>query len=137
MLAWARWRGIALFARDGTWRAGAVAGDENRWKTPDGQVGRGAVARRALVILRPAIGDPLGDIAGHVMEPERVRGIDASVLLPAHRDRDALARLAVERDSVTVIDDRQPGERGEYDLLSLGKDGREGGEGEDQDITNW
>ena len=26
VLAWARWRGIALFARDGTWRAGALAG---------------------------------------------------------------------------------------------------------------
>ena len=26
VLAWARWRGIALFARDGTWRAGGLAG---------------------------------------------------------------------------------------------------------------
>jgi general secretion pathway protein G len=29
---------------------------------------------------------------------------------------------------------RQPGERGEYDLLSLGKDGQPGGTGEDADI---
>jgi len=29
---------------------------------------------------------------------------------------------------------RQPGERGEYDLLSLGKDGQPGGQGEDADI---
>lgn len=32
---------------------------------------------------------------------------------------------------------RSPGEHGEFDLYSLGKDGREGGEGEDQDIVNW
>jgi len=32
---------------------------------------------------------------------------------------------------------KAPGEHGDYDLSSLGKDGREGGEGEDQDITNW
>jgi general secretion pathway protein G len=32
---------------------------------------------------------------------------------------------------------RAPGEHGDYDLFSLGKDGREGGGGEDQDVTSW
>lgn len=32
---------------------------------------------------------------------------------------------------------RLPGEHGDYDLYSLGKDGRPGGTGEDADITNW
>ena len=32
---------------------------------------------------------------------------------------------------------RSPGEHGEYDLLSLGRDGRPGGEGEDADLTSW
>ena len=32
---------------------------------------------------------------------------------------------------------RSPGEHGEYDLLSYGKDGKPGGEGEAADITNW
>lgn len=32
---------------------------------------------------------------------------------------------------------KSPGEHGEYDLLSLGKDGRPGGDGEAADITNW
>ena len=32
---------------------------------------------------------------------------------------------------------RYPGEHGEFDLFSLGADGREGGEGENQDITSW
>ncbi|WP_424194620.1 type II secretion system major pseudopilin GspG [Ampullimonas aquatilis] len=30
-----------------------------------------------------------------------------------------------------------PGEHGDYDLYSFGKDGRSGGEGQDADITNW
>ena len=30
-----------------------------------------------------------------------------------------------------------PGEHGDYDLLSYGRDGRPGGEGEDADIGNW
>ncbi len=30
-----------------------------------------------------------------------------------------------------------PGEHGDYDLLSFGRDGRPGGDGEDADITSW
>ncbi len=30
-----------------------------------------------------------------------------------------------------------PGTHGEYDLYSLGRDNKPGGEGEDQDVTNW
>ena len=32
---------------------------------------------------------------------------------------------------------RIPGEHGEYDLYSYGKDGQPGGSGEDADVTNW
>jgi general secretion pathway protein G len=32
---------------------------------------------------------------------------------------------------------RQPGEHGEYDLLSYGKDGAPGGTGEAADLVNW
>ena len=32
---------------------------------------------------------------------------------------------------------RQPGSNGAFDLYSLGADGQEGGEDEDEDITNW
>lgn len=31
----------------------------------------------------------------------------------------------------------EPGEHGDFDLLSLGKDGRPGGAAENADITNW
>ena len=30
-----------------------------------------------------------------------------------------------------------PGQHGDFDLLSYGKDGRPGGTGEDADVTNW
>ena len=32
---------------------------------------------------------------------------------------------------------RCPGEHGDYDLLSLGRDGEPGGSGEDADVTSW
>ena len=32
---------------------------------------------------------------------------------------------------------RYPGEHGAYDLYSLGADGQEAGDGEDQDVTSW
>ena len=32
---------------------------------------------------------------------------------------------------------KSPGEQGDYDLLSYGLDGAEGGEGENQDIVSW
>lgn len=32
---------------------------------------------------------------------------------------------------------RHPGENGEYDLFSLGKDGQPGGDGENAEITSW
>lgn len=30
-----------------------------------------------------------------------------------------------------------PGDKGDYDIISLGADGREGGEGANKDISNW
>ena len=32
---------------------------------------------------------------------------------------------------------RSPGENGEFDIISLGGDGKEGGEGEDEDVVSW
>ncbi len=32
---------------------------------------------------------------------------------------------------------RIPGEHGAYDIWSLGRDGKDGGEGEDRDLANW
>jgi len=32
---------------------------------------------------------------------------------------------------------KSPGEHGDYDLISYGRDGAQGGEGEDEDIVSW
>jgi general secretion pathway protein G len=32
---------------------------------------------------------------------------------------------------------RAPGQHGEFDVFTLGRDGREGGTGEDRDLTSW
>ena len=32
---------------------------------------------------------------------------------------------------------RYPGQRGTFDIFSLGADNREGGDGEDQDVASW
>jgi general secretion pathway protein G len=32
---------------------------------------------------------------------------------------------------------KSPGDRGAFDLYSFGRDGKEGGEGEDKDLTSW
>jgi len=32
---------------------------------------------------------------------------------------------------------RSPGEHGDYDIISLGADGAEGGQGEDEDVASW
>ena len=32
---------------------------------------------------------------------------------------------------------RSPGQHGDYDLWSLGRDNQDGGEGPDSDITSW
>jgi len=32
---------------------------------------------------------------------------------------------------------RSPGEHGDFDIISLGADGAEGGEGEDEDVVSW
>ena len=39
-------------------------------------------------------------------------------------------------DVARVIPFRDPGRRGDFDILSLGKDGQPGGEGEAADISN-
>jgi general secretion pathway protein G len=32
---------------------------------------------------------------------------------------------------------KQPGDHGEYDIFSYGRDGKPGGEGEDKDVVSW
>jgi general secretion pathway protein G len=73
--------------------------------------------------------------------PSEDEGLEALLVEPA--DAKGWNGPYVKKES--TLDDpwgrpyvyRYPGERGEYDLYSLGADGIEGGDGEDQDVTSW
>lgn len=70
--------------------------------------------------------------------PER---LDALVSKPAGEDRwngPYLRKSVVPKDPWgREFIYKAPGEHGEFDLLSLGADGAQGGEGEDRDINSW
>ncbi len=73
--------------------------------------------------------------------PTEEQGLDALFERPADAERWNGPYLKKR----AMIDDpwgnrfiyRFPGEHGEYDIYSLGADGQEGGEGEDQDLVSW
>ena len=72
--------------------------------------------------------------------PGSEQGLEALNTAPAGEARwqGPYLRKAVPRDpwgNAYVY--AAPGEHGEYDLQSLGKDGQPGGEGEAADIVNW
>jgi general secretion pathway protein G len=72
--------------------------------------------------------------------PSTEQGLAALVVKPADEPKWAGPYLskAVPKDPWgNDYQYRSPGEHGEYDLLSFGRDGRPGGEGEDADLTSW
>ena len=72
--------------------------------------------------------------------PATEQGLAALVARPGDEPRWAGPYLAkaVPRDPWgRDYQYRSPGEHGEVDLWSHGRDGRAGGEGDDADITNW
>lgn len=72
--------------------------------------------------------------------PSQEQGLDALWVKPAEEGRwwGPYLRKAPPKDPWgRDYQYRAPGEHGEFDLFSLGKDGREGGDGENQDITSW
>lgn len=72
--------------------------------------------------------------------PNTSQGLSALMDKPANESRwdGPYLKKAVPNDPWgNPYQYRQPGEHGEYDLYSYGKDGRQGGTGESADITNW
>lgn len=71
--------------------------------------------------------------------PTTEQGLDALVRKPASEarwDGPYLAKAIPLDPWSRPYQYRQPGEQADFDLLSLGKDGRPGGSGDDADITN-
>lgn len=73
--------------------------------------------------------------------PTTEQGLTALVEKPAASKRwngPYLRKSKVPQDPwVTDYHYASPGQHGKFDLYSYGADGKEGGEGEDQDINSW
>ena len=72
--------------------------------------------------------------------PTTEQGLNALVTKPANEpkwDGPYLAKALPPDPWGRPYVYKDPGEHGDYDLLSLGKDGQAGGTGENADVTNW
>ncbi len=103
------------------------------------QVGKSEVkaARAQIRALEDALDQYRLDVGRY---PTGEQGLEALNAQPAGEARwqGPYLRKAVPKDPWgNAYQYRAPGEHGEYDLLSLGKDGQPGGTGEAADIVNW
>lgn len=104
-----------------------------------GQIGKSEVkaARAQIDALTKSLDQYRIDVGRY---PSTEQGLAVLVVRPADEPKWAGPYLskAVPKDPWgSDYQYRSPGEHGEYDLLSLGRDGRPGGEGEDADLTSW
>lgn len=104
-----------------------------------GQIGKSevGVARAQIDALGKALDQYRLDVGSY---PATEAGLDALVTPPPNLPKwsGPYLRKAVPPDPWgNPYQYRYPGEHGEYDLLSFGKDGRPGGTGEAADLTNW
>ena len=104
-----------------------------------GQIGKSEVkaARAQIDALQKSLDQYRLDV-GHY--PSTDQGLAVLVAKPADEPKWAGPYLSKSVPKDPWGNDyqyRSPGEHGEYDLLSFGKDGRPGGEGEDADLTSW
>lgn len=104
-----------------------------------GQLGKAEVkaARAQLSALEKALDQYRLD-AGHY--PATEQGLASLVKKPANEPKWAgpyLQKDVPPDPWGRAFVYKSPGEHGDFDLLSYGKDGRPGGSGEDADITNW
>ena len=104
-----------------------------------GQIGKSEVkaAKAQLVGFEKALDQYRLD-CGHY--PTTEQGLQALMVKPADEPRWAGPYLSKALPQDPWHHDyvyKSPGDHGEYDLLSYGRDGRPGGEGEDADVTNW
>lgn len=104
-----------------------------------GQVGKSEVKVAAAQIraLEDALDQYRLDVGRY---PSSEQGLAALMMSPAGESRwhGPYLKKAVPNDPWgNPYQYSSPGQHGEFDLLSLGKDGQPGGSGEAADITNW
>lgn len=103
------------------------------------QVGKSEVkvTRAQIKALEDALDQYRLDVGRY---PSSEQGLDALNSQPSGEGRwqGPYLRKAVPKDPWgAVYQYRSPGEHGEYDLYSLGKDGQPGGQGDAADIASW
>ncbi len=75
--------------------------------------------------------------------PDSQEGLQALVTAPSGKNADRWRGPYLKKKSIpkdpwgTDFQYSVPGKHGPYDILSLGADGREGGEGDNKDIASW
>lgn len=104
-----------------------------------GQIGKSEVkATKAQIdALQKALDQYRLDVGRY---PSTEQGLQALVVKPSDEPRWAGPYLSKALPKDPWHNDYQykaPGEHGEYDLLSYGRDGRPGGDGEDADLVSW
>lgn len=104
-----------------------------------GQIGKSEtkLARAQIDALEKALDQYRLDIGRY---PSTEEGINALVQRPANETRwsGPYLRKGVPVDPWgRAYSYRFPGERADYEIASLGRDGQPGGSGEDADVTNW
>ncbi len=104
-----------------------------------GQVGKSEVkvARAQIDAFEKSI-DQFRLDTGHY--PTSTQGLGALTTKPTNEpkwDGPYLKKAAPADPWGNAYQYRQPGQHGEYDLFSYGRDGQPGGTGEDADIVNW
>lgn len=103
------------------------------------QVGKSEIkaARAQIAALESALDQYRLDTGRY---PDSEQGLGSLLSQPANETRWAgpYLKKAVPPDPWgNVYAYRMPGEHGEFDLYSYGRDGQPGGEGEAADIVNW
>ncbi|MFL6691653.1 MAG: type II secretion system major pseudopilin GspG [Ramlibacter sp.] len=103
------------------------------------QVGRSEVrsAQAQIASLRSALDTYRLDMGSY---PSTEQGLGALTTRPANAPRwngPYLQKAAPPDPWGKPYQYRSPGEHGEFDLLSFGKDGQPGGSGDAADITSW
>ena len=103
------------------------------------QVGRSEVrsAQAQIASLRSALDTYRLDMGAY---PSTEQGLAALTTRPANAPRwngPYLQKAAPPDPWGKPYQYRAPGEHGEFDLLSFGKDGQPGGSGDAADITSW
>ncbi|MBY0235856.1 MAG: type II secretion system major pseudopilin GspG, partial [Burkholderiaceae bacterium] len=104
-----------------------------------GQIGKSEVkaARAQIDGLQKSLDQYRLDVGRY---PSTEQGLAVLVAKPADEPRWAGPYLSKALPKDPWRNDyqyRSPGEHGDYDLYSFGRDGRPGGEGEDADVTSW